>query len=149
MHTSPASPAPHPQRDNSALGLVLRTAKRLHRAATSQSIADGLPILRRLLAANVLTGTSLPQLNRERDSIQRKHLLRLMALEAGHESWETYRAALLNMPPEDVPHFDLLRQKAGYPNLWFSTPDQARAHTMAHGGKVVPVGTQAVVLPEN
>ena len=149
MHASSASPAPHPSHDTSALGLVLRTAKRLHRAATSQSTADSLPVLRRLLAANVLTGTSLPQLNRERDGIQRKHLLRLMALEAGHESWETYRAALLNMPPEDVQHFDILRQKAGYPNLWFSTPDQARAHATRHGGKVVHVGAQAVVLPEN
>lgn len=146
MHTS-SSPAENPSAQSAALRLVLRTAKHLQRAATSESTAASLPVLRRLLAANVLHDAGLPQLHRERDKVQRKHVLRLLAIEAGHANWESYRAALAHLQPDELQHFDLLRANMGYPNLWFSTFEQAQAHASAHGGKALRVGTQAVVSP--
>ena len=41
---------------------LLRVAKRLHRAAVSSSLVESLPVLRRLLAAQVIRGLTLPQL---------------------------------------------------------------------------------------
>jgi hypothetical protein len=131
-----------------ALPRVLAMARRLHKAATSDALALSLPVLRRLLATQTLRGCSLPALHRERSRVQRKHVLRMLAIEAGHESWEAYRGALATQSPEDLEHFDLIRPTVGYPNLWFSTPEQAAAHAAAHGGRMVRVGRQAVVVSE-
>lgn len=139
--TTPGVPAP-----DTAARQVLGMARRLHKAATSDDLALSLPILRRVLATDTLRGMSLPDLRRERATVQRKHILRTLAVEAGFASWEAYRRALAGMGPTDLEHFDLLRSTAGYPNLWFSTPSQAAAHTALHGGRVVRVGTQAVVI---
>jgi len=40
----------------------------------------------------------------------------------------------------------VLQASAGYPNLWFSTPEEALGHAQVHGGRVMRVGGQAVVL---
>ncbi|MEG3003143.1 MAG: hypothetical protein RR855_21610, partial [Comamonas sp.] len=45
---------------------VLRAAKRLHRQAAAPSLAQSLPVLRRLLAAQLLQGLTLPQLFEQR-----------------------------------------------------------------------------------
>ncbi|MCB2034182.1 MAG: hypothetical protein KDF57_13060, partial [Ottowia sp.] len=54
-----------------AAPLVLREARRLHRAARSDQLSTALPVLRRLIAEGVLAGTSLPQLHRARHTVQR------------------------------------------------------------------------------
>lgn len=147
LSLSPSSSSSSPAPDaHAAARLVLGMARRLHKAAMADSLAVSLPVLRRLLTSQTLRHTTLPGLHRDRHSIQRKHLLRMLAVEAGHAGWEAYRHALARMTPAELPHFDLLRPAAGYPNLWFSTPAQARAHAAQHGGRVVPVGTQAVVI---
>lgn len=130
----------------SAADIVLRIARNLHRSANSESLAVSLPILRRLLSTCTLTAISLPELQRNRDIIQRKHLLRMLAVEAGFKSWEDYRHALDQMSLDELTHYDYLRRAAGYPNLWFSTYDEAQAYTKEHGGRVLHVGAQAVVL---
>lgn len=129
-------------------GIVLREARNLHRAANSDSLARSLPVLRRLLATGVLHGMALPELHRQRGTVQRKHVLRMLALEAGHPSWEAYRVALAHMTADELPHFDILRRHAGYPNHWFSSLDEAQAHAARHGGRVMRVGHQAVVMPD-
>ncbi|AZC64573.1 hypothetical protein [Pseudomonas chlororaphis] len=136
----PRSPA------SQAASLVLREAKRLHRTATSGSLASALPILRRLLASNSLPGLSLPELYRQRDKVQRKHLLRTLASEAGFAHWETYRQALDELAPEQLQHFELVYRQAGHLNCWFSSPDEAREYVAHHGGRLLCVGQQAVVL---
>ncbi len=152
MHTPHLSSSSHvpsePATAGEAVTAVLREAKRLHRAAASESLALSLPVLRRLLAQQVLQGVSLPELRRHRHIVQRKHLLRLLALDAGFANWETYRAALPGVPVADLPHFDLVRAQAGYPNLWFSTPEEAERHVALRGGRMMRVGLQAVVLPD-
>lgn len=129
-----------------AANVVRALAKQLHRAATSDSLRVSLPVLRRILATHTLRELSLPQLHRQRAIVQRKHLLRTLAVEAGFASWEHYSQALRDMAVEQLPHLDVLHGTTGYPNLWFSTPEQAQEHALAHGGRVMRVGTQAVVL---
>lgn len=129
-----------------AADLVRALARQLHRAATSDSLRVSLPVLRRILATHTLRDLSLPQLHQQRAMVRRKHLLRTLAIEAGQPSWEHYSRALSGMTVEQLPHLDVLQATAGYPNLWFSNREQAQTYALSHGGRVVPVGTQAVVL---
>ena len=131
---------------NTALAQVLRQAKMLHRAASSDALASALPVLRRLLLAGVTPAMRLPELHRNRAQVQRKHLLRLLAREAGYASWDAYRKVLSELKAEQLEQFDLLRRQAGYPNLWFASMDAAQQHARQHGGRVVKVGQQAVIL---
>lgn len=130
----------------SAAELVLFIARNLHRAIHSDSLAVSLPVLRRLLATATLTGISLPELHRQRAIIQRKHLLRFLAIEAGFQSWEDYRIALDAMTLEQVSHFDQLPRSAGYPNLWFSSYEEAQDYAWENNGRALRVGSQAMVL---
>jgi hypothetical protein len=50
-----------------------------------------LPVLRRVLASGAIRHDSLPEAFRRRGELQRKHLLRTLAVEAGFESWEAWR----------------------------------------------------------
>jgi hypothetical protein len=147
QHTHfPHIPAAHSEAAGTAANTVLHEARTLHRAANSDSLSRSLPVLRRLLASGVLHGLALPELHRRRDTVQRKHILRMLAMEAGFGSWEAYRPALTRMTVAQLPHFDLARRDAGYPNHWFSSLEEAQAHAALHGGRVMTVGKQAVVL---
>lgn len=132
--------------DGNAVRLVLREAKRLHRAAVSDSLAASLPVLRRLIASGILHGLSLPELSRRREIVRRKHVLQMLAIEASRPDWAEYRKDLASMDPGALPHFDILQRAAGYPNLWFSSPSEAEAHVAEHGGRSIRVGRQAVVI---
>ncbi len=147
-HSSPPSaPSSAPAiTSRDAAAALLREAKRLHRAAASESLSQSLPVLRRLLQQQVLQGIALTELRRQRHIVQRKHLLRLLALEAGFDNWERYRASLATMSVDDLAHFDMIRTQVGYPNHWFSTPEAAQRHVDTHGGRMMRVGQQAVVL---
>ena len=142
MHTSPDS-----RKTPDAAKSVLALAKKLHRAAQSDGLSESLPVLRRLLNAGVLSGLALPQLHARRLQVQRKHVLRMLAIEAGSSSWEGYRRLLDAMTPAELIHFDMVRGVSGYPNLWFSSTREAEAYALQQGGRVLPVGSQAVVLP--
>lgn len=130
----------------SAADMVLRIARSLHRAAYSESKVISLPVLRRLLASATLTAVSLPELHHHRDIIQRKHILRMLAVEVGYKCWEDYRHALDSMKVDELSHFDHLRRTAGYPNLWFSNYDEAQDYAKENTGYALRVGEQAVVL---
>lgn len=129
-----------------AADIVRALARQLHRAALSDSLRVSLPVLRRILATGTLRDLTLPQLHQQRGMVRRKHLLRTLAIEAGHSGWEQYSQALAGMSVAQLPHLDVLQPAAGYPNLWFSTQEQAQIYAKSNGGRVVPVGTQAVVL---
>ncbi len=145
MHMQSPSGNPHASAQD-ALRLVLRHAKQLQRDARSDSLAGSLPVLRRLLAAGVLRHASLARLHAQRERVQRKHILRLLALEAGHAGWEDYRKTLATLDPGQLEHFDLLRRHVGYPNLWFASLEEAQRHANAHGGRAMRCGRQAVVI---
>lgn len=132
---------------DSSTQLVLREAKRLHRAATSDSPSTALPVLRRLLAAAAVPTRTLPRQFVARHTVQRKHLLCTLAREAGYPSWEEYRGALPLLGKEQILRADLLARGASTLKLWFSNEAEATAYAAEHGGHVVRVGQQAVVLP--
>lgn len=140
-NTSQASPS-----YNEAVSLLLREAKRQHRAATGDSPAAALPVLRRILSSNSLPGWSLPELYRRRQTVQRKHVLRTLAAEAGFSSWERYRQALNGLASGQLQHFELAYRDAGHLNCWFSSMAEGQAYAASHGGRLLPVGQQAVVL---
>jgi hypothetical protein len=135
-----------PQSPQSAAELVLRLARILHREVDSESLTVSLPVLRRLLSTATLTAISLPELHRQRDIVQRKHVLRMLAVEAGFKCWEDYRHALDSMGVDQLTHFDHLRSAAGYPNVWFSSYEEAQDYARQNNGRALRVGTQAVVL---
>jgi len=137
---------PPPQKPESAAELVLHIARNLHRAVNSESLAVSLPVLRRLIATKTLTEISLPELRRCRDIVQRKHVLRVLAVEAGFNCWEDYRHALDAMNADQVSHFDQLARSVGYPNLWFSTFEEAQDYAWENNGRALKIGSQAVVL---
>lgn len=152
-HTQPQNPqsqGSQPQNQQpdteSAAGLVLRIARNLHHAAYSEAKVIALPVLRRLLATATLTAISLPELYRSRDIIQRKHILRMLAVEVGFNCWEDYRHALDTMSVAQLAHFDHVRRTAGYPNLWFSNYEEAQDYAKANNGHALRVCDQAVVL---
>lgn len=133
--------------DHSPLQWVLREAKRLHRFATSDSMADALPVLRRLLTNHALPAERLPALFRDRKKVQRKHVLRALACEAGHPSWEAYRQAL-DQAGAPMPMLALCAGRdAASLKLWFPSETEALRFATEHGGQAVCVGKHAVVLP--
>lgn len=142
MHTPSSSLSPVAN----AVDAILREARCLHKAVKSARLAASLPVLRRLLASRALAPQPLPELHRQRQNIQRKHVLRMLALEAGFSSWEAYREALAGRDATGLEHFDIARQSAGQLNLWFSSPEQAEQYAHQHGGRVMRVGYQAVIL---
>ncbi len=134
--------------DNPDLQLWLREAKVLHKSAKSSSLADSLPVLRRLLEAKILVNLSLPELKRCTEIIQRKHLLNLLAVENGGSSWAEFKKLIEIAPQGTMLPYSVELKKAGYPVLWFSTSTEANQYCDTHGGKVVQVGDQAAVVPE-
>lgn len=142
---SPFSPSPSESGATPALSCVLHQARRLHRAAQSSALADSLPALRRLQQAAVLPAMALPELHRRRAEWRRRHFLQVLAREAGYPDWEAYRPALADLSSHDVAP-DLVAD-AARAKPWFSTEAQALAHAALHGGRVLRVGRQAVVLP--
>lgn len=147
MHSQPQlQTLPQSHNPESAAGIVLRIARNLHRAVNADALAISLPVLRRLLATKTLTEISLPELHRCRDIVQRKHVLRMLAVEAGFNCWEDYRHALDDMNTDQISHFDQLSRSAGYPNLWFSTYEEAQDYAWENNGRVMRIGSQAVVV---
>lgn len=130
-----------------AYQLVLRQARRLHRAANSDQVLFAMPSVRRAHAAGVLPGLALSELYHDRATLKRKHFLRTLAVEAGFADWETFRAQLERMSPDAFEHFKLADEGVAQLNVWFSDEAQAQVHADAHGGRVVRVGKQAVVVP--
>jgi hypothetical protein len=99
------------------------------------------------LTAGALPATTLPDLFRRRQAVQRKHVLRTIAFEAGCESWEEYRPALARVNARQVEHLSLLEQGPANLRLWFSSESEAIQSVAEHGGRAVRAGVQAVVLP--
>ncbi|USD67378.1 hypothetical protein [Vibrio sp. SCSIO 43136] len=134
--------------DNPDLQLWLREAKVLHKAALSPSLANSLPVLRRLLSAKVLEGISLPELKSQSEIIQRKHLLHMLAAENGKRCWAEFKQQIESAPQGSILPNSLELKEAGYPVLWFSSLSEANRYSEEHGGKVIKVGEQAAVTPK-
>ena len=130
-----------------AAQLMLREAKRLHCLAGSGPLSSALPILRRLLSTGAVPRTALPALFRKRDTVQRKHVLRMLAVEAGFPNWEAFRPALDHMTASDLKQLEVAHHRASQLHLWFSNEQEAQTYASRHGGQAVRMGRQAVVIP--
>lgn len=129
------------------LQLWLREAKVLHKQSKSDSLVRSLPVLRRLLSAEVLSNISLVELKNSNTMIQRKHLLQMLAVENGTRCWADFKLQVEVAPEGSIRPNSLELKDAGYPVLWFSNVDEANAYTEHHGGKIVKLGSQAAVVP--
>lgn len=129
-----------------AVDVVLRQARKLHLAAKVGSISRAMPAVRRVYVAGIFPGIALSALYGERQTLQRKHFLRALALEAGYPDWERYRPALEGMQLAAVDHFKVADGGFGTLNSWFSNEQQALACAAQLGGRVFKIGTQAVVV---
>lgn len=123
-----------------------RLARRLHRAARSERVSVALPILRRLQAAKVFSEPRLSALFERRQKIQRKHLLRLLAVESGFADWERFCLVLADAPELAFFDADLIERSWMHANLWFASEAEARAHAAVHGGRVRRYGCHSVIL---
>ncbi len=129
----------------SAVEQALRQARTLHRASKDATLLVAMPAVRRAHAAGVFAEMTLSALYRQRHLLQRKHFLRMLAVEAGYANWEAYLPTLRGQPPQAPEHYTT-GLEFGYPNAWFSTHAQAIAFAEEHGGKVVRYGPQAMVV---
>lgn len=134
------------QNSEQTLLTLTREARKLHKQATSDSKMRALPVLRRLLNANIFDGVSLVELYQQQALIQRKHLLNLLAKEMGYGHWSLVRNALSHPEVNLQSHPSIELQNIGYPNLWFSNINEAREYAAQNGGKAVEVANQAVVV---
>lgn len=132
-----------------AVDMVLRQARRLHRAARTGSISVAMPAIRRAHAAGVFSELTVSALYRQRHLLQRKHFLRTLAIESGFPDWERFRPELQRLAPEALVHLQAAETLWSSLNHWFSTEAEAAAHAHTHGGRVLRMGHQAVVVPED
>jgi len=131
----------------SKLNSFLRTAKILHRITKNGSISQVMPVIRRLYAADVLYGKALSQLFKERLTLQRKHFLRLLAIESGFKSWEELKPALETGQQVHVAEpFTNTVNDTSVMKIWCSSELEAKNYVAVNGGEVVQYGDQAMVL---
>ena len=123
---------------------VLHHARRLHRAARSASISTALPVIRRIHASGQFPQLNVAALFRQRAQLQRKHVLHMLAIEAGHLRWERYRDVLPTLTPEQVAPAHLTDRWPASINVWFANEAQARA-AVGEGATLLRFGTQFVL----
>ena len=112
--------------NNDPIQHLLREAKKLHQAAKSDSHAQALPVLRRLISSKTLKDVSLLELHRRQDMVRRKHILHMLALEAGYADWAEYKRVIAGTSIEHMEHYAIALREVGYPNLWFSSLAEAK-----------------------
>ncbi len=143
---SQGSTPQNPTKTNSQIEALLREARKLHRAAKTGSISQALPALRRIQAAGVCHDKSVSNLFKERQTLQRKHFLRMLAIEAGYSSWEIYKPVLLTMSEQASVNSSHDGNAISTLNLWFSTEQQAQVYAKQNGGRVLNYGHQALAI---
>ncbi len=106
-----------------------------------------MPVLRRLLAANVTRAERLADLHAIRDDLQLKHLLAMLAAELGYASWDACKPDIDSRPGAMI---DRYRLDAGafndYETNWFANEADALEWQRGHGGYIVRYGEQAVAI---
>jgi hypothetical protein len=128
------------------VALARRMARTLQRAAQKGELTVALPVLRRLLKHEVVPVMALPELLRQRHVLQRKHFLWLLAVEAGYANWDTYLQGLQKQEPAALAPLQVKASGAGVLKQWFANEADAQQFAQAHGGEVVVMGDQAVVI---
>ena len=135
-----------PSAHSNSVEQALHQARTLHRASRDCALLQAMPALRRAHNAGVFHGLSLSAPFGQRHLLQRKHFLHALAVEAGFTNWESSVQNLRMQPPQAARQHGTALDY-GYPNLWFSTHEQAEYFAEKCGGRVVFHGRQAMVVP--
>ncbi|MBP0600448.1 hypothetical protein J8I26_20220 [Herbaspirillum sp. LeCh32-8] len=124
-----------------------RYAKRMLRAARADGRSEALPVLRRIVAAQVTPEISLAELHPLRASLQLKHVLHTLARELGFPSWESC-ARQVDAKPSSL--LDRYRFELGmfrdFETNWFPDMNAAQGWQREHGGYLIAYGNQAVAI---
>jgi len=122
-------------------------ARRLLRHAREGGTSAALPVLRRLLASNVMHAERLADLHASRGELQLKHVLSMLAAELGYAGWDACKGDIDARPPACI---DRYRLDAGafndFEKNWFASEADAHEWQRGHGGYIVRYGEQAVAI---
>lgn len=130
--------------DQNPIHFLLKEAKKLHRYTQSDSLTKSLPVLRRLIATHTFREISLKDLHRQKN-VKRKHILHMLAIEAGYKHWAEYKNALTRTDIQANLHYSLSLSDAGHAKLWFASYAEALEYQTQHGGEITRFGNQAVI----
>lgn len=128
-----------------ALDAMLQLARKLHRAAQKGPISAAMPAIRRAHAAGMFGVEPLQAVYQRRQSLQRKHFLRTLAVEAGFTDWETYLPTLRGQTLDTVAHLAMPYGTTGSLNHWFSSYEQAHAFASRRGRAALSIGKHVMV----
>ncbi|SAK63261.1 hypothetical protein AWB79_02983 [Caballeronia hypogeia] len=122
-------------------------ARRLLRHARDDDMSASMPVLRRLLAAQVTRTDRLSDLHAIRAELQLKHLLAMLAAELGYVNWDACKGEIDAQPGAAIDHY---RLDAGAFNdfemNWFASEAEALHWQRGNGGYIVRYGEQAVAI---
>jgi hypothetical protein len=124
-----------------------RYARRLLRQARADEPLKTLPVLRRIIATQVMPELRVTDLYAVRASIQLKHVLHMLARELEFSAWEVCKHSIDSMPAAVLDRYRLeLGMFGDYEKNWFPDMETARAWQQQNGGYLVSYGRQVVAL---
>jgi len=122
-------------------------ARRLLRNARGEQPSRALPVLRRVLAAQVTPAQKLTELYAQRESLRLKHVLHTLAIELGFANWESCKPQIDRCPAKMLDRYRLdLGAYGDFETNWFPDEPAARQWQQEHGGYVMRYGDQAVAI---
>ncbi|RQO34295.1 hypothetical protein DBR37_11890 [Herminiimonas sp. KBW02] len=124
-----------------------RYARRLLRHARADEPVKTLPVLRRIIAMQVMPELRVTDLYAVRTSIQLKHVLHMLARELEFSAWEVCKHSIDRLPAAVLDRYRLeLGMFGDYRKNWFPDIVTARAWQQQNGGYLVSYGRQVVAL---
>ncbi len=124
-----------------------RYARRLLRAARASEPSKALPVLRRIMAANITPELRITDLYAVRATLQLKHILHMLAKELGFSAWESCKAGIDGCAPTVLDRYRLeLGMFGDYQQNWFADGASAHAWQKENGGYLIAYGKQVVAI---
>jgi len=140
--------ARHSSGENPSNSDFLRNyARRLLRRARSLEPSQSLPVLRRIVAVDIMPELRITELYSARTTLQLKHILHMLAKELGFAAWELCKKQIDQCAPAILDRYRLdLGMFGDYQQNWFADAETAQAWQKENGGYLVNVGRQVVAI---
>lgn len=124
-----------------------RYARRLLRNARADEPSKALPVLRRIIAMQIMPELRVTELYEVRASIQLKHVLHMLAKELDFSAWEICKHSIDQMSPAVLDRYRLeLGMFGDYQQNWFADAATARDWQQQNGGYLINYGQQVVAI---
>ena len=124
-----------------------RYARRLLRNARADEPSKALPVLRRIIAMQIMPELRVTELYEVRASIQLKHVLHMLARELDFSAWEICKHSIDQMSPAVLDRYRLeLGMFGDYQQNWFADAGTARDWQQQNGGYLINYGQQVVAI---